>query len=77
MVLIPNFLSPEEVARLIDASRGLLERTPLMVIHGTGMRRSEVARLKKADIDSQRMVIHVFGAGSSHASTGSALRHGR
>jgi len=30
-----------------------------MVLYGTGMRRSEVARLKIADIDSQRMVIHV------------------
>ena len=29
------------------------------VAQGTGMRRSEVARLKIADIDSQRMVIHV------------------
>ena len=31
----------------------------LIVLYGTGMRRSEVARLKIADIDSQRMVIHV------------------
>jgi site-specific recombinase XerD len=30
-----------------------------MVLYGTGMRRSEIARLKLADIDSQRMVIHV------------------
>ena len=30
-----------------------------MVLYGTGMRRSEVARLKIADIDSPRMVIHV------------------
>jgi integrase/recombinase XerD len=56
---LPNILSKEEVARLIDASSGLFERTLLMVLYGTGMRRSEVARLKIADIDSQRMVIHV------------------
>jgi len=30
-----------------------------MVLYGTGMRRSEVARLKLADIDSPRMVLHV------------------
>ena len=30
-----------------------------MVLYGTGMRRTEVARLKVADIDSQRMIIHV------------------
>jgi site-specific recombinase XerD len=30
-----------------------------MVLYGTGMRRSEVARLKIGDIDSQRMIIRV------------------
>jgi integrase/recombinase XerD len=56
---LPNILSREEVARLIEAGNGLFERTLLMVLYGTGMRRSEVVRLKVADIDSQRMVIHV------------------
>ena len=56
---LPKILSREEVARLIDASSSLFERTLLMVLYGTGMRRAEIARLKIADIDSQRMVIHV------------------
>lgn len=56
---LPNILSREEVTRLIEASSGLFERTLLMVLYGTGMRRAELARLKVADIDSQRMVIHV------------------
>ena len=56
---LPKILSQDEVARLIDASNSLFERTLLMVLYGTGMRRSEVARLKIDDIDSQRMVIHV------------------
>ncbi len=56
---LPKILSQEEVARLIEASSGLFERTLLMVLYGTGMRRAEVARLKVADIDSRRMVIHV------------------
>jgi len=56
---LPNILSGEEVARLIEASSSLFQRTLLMVLYGTGMRRAEVARLKIADIDSQRMVIHV------------------
>ena len=47
------------MARLIDASSSLFERTLLIVIYGTGMRRAEIARLKIADIDSQRMIIHV------------------
>jgi integrase len=48
---LPKILSQEEVARLIDASNSLFERTLLMVLYGTGMRRSEVARLKINDID--------------------------
>jgi len=56
---LPNILSQEEVARLINASSSLFQRTLLMVLYGTGMRRAEIARLKIAHIDSQRMVIHV------------------
>ena len=56
---LPNILSREEVARLIEASSSLFQRTLLMVLYGTGMRRAEIARLKIGDIDSQRMIIHV------------------
>jgi site-specific recombinase XerD len=56
---LPDILSQEEVARLINASTNLFQRTLLMVLYGTGMRRSELARLKIAHIDSQRMIIHV------------------
>src|ERR1035438_2526623 len=56
---LPNILSQEEVARLINASSSLFQRTLLMVLYGTGMRRSELARVKIAHIDSQRMIIHV------------------
>jgi integrase len=57
---LPNILSQEEVARLINASSSLFQRTLLMVLYGTGMRRAEIARLKIAHIDSQRMVVHVI-----------------
>lgn len=56
---LPKILSLEEVAQLIEAGSGLFERTLLMVLYGTGMRRAEVARLKIEDIDSQRMILHV------------------
>jgi len=56
---LPNILSREEMARLIEASSSLFQRALLMVLYGTGMRRAEVARLKITDVDSQRMVIHV------------------
>src|ERR1019366_8320997 len=56
---LPNILSREEITRLIDASDSLFQRTLLMVLYGTGMRRSELARLKINDVDSQRMIIRV------------------
>jgi integrase/recombinase XerD len=56
---LPGILSKEEVARLINANGNLFRRTLLMVLYGTGVRRSEVARLKVGDIDSQRMMIRV------------------
>jgi integrase/recombinase XerD len=62
---LPKILSQEEVAQLIDASSDLFQRTLLMVLYGTGMRRAEIARLKITDIDSRRMIIHVVnGKGS-------------
>lgn len=51
-------LSREEVARLIDAAGTLFRRTLLMTLYATGMRRSELARLK-VSVDSQRMIIRV------------------
>ena len=56
---LPNILSREEVAHLIEASSSLFQRTLLMVLYGTGMRRAEMVGLKVADIDSQRMILHV------------------
>ena len=62
---LPVVLSPEEVARLIEAARHPMHRTILMVLYGTGMRRTEASLLKVSDIDSQRMVIHIrHGKGS-------------
>ena len=54
---LPTVLSREEVSRLINAAGTLFRRTLLMTLYGTGMRRSELARLKVSDIDSQRMII--------------------
>ena len=56
---LPGILSREEVARLINAAGTLFHRTVLMLLYGTGMRRTEAALVKLADIDSQRMVIRV------------------
>src|SRR5579863_4809541 len=40
---LPKILSLEEVTRLIDAGSDLFERTLLMALYGTGMRRSELS----------------------------------
>ena len=58
---LPQVLSPEEVARLIDAAEFPFHRILLMTLYATGARRAEVAHLKISDIDSQRMVIHIRG----------------
>jgi site-specific recombinase XerD len=58
---LPTILSPEEVAQLIDAARTPYQRILLMTLYATGVRRTELARLKISDIDSQRMVIHIQG----------------
>jgi site-specific recombinase XerD len=62
---LPVVLSPEEVARLIEATPHPMHRTILMVLYGTGIRRTEASLLKVKDIDSRRMVIHIHeGKGS-------------
>ena len=56
---LPVVLSPEEVARLLDAAPGPKYRAALSVAYGAGLRASEVVSLKLTDIDSSRMVIRV------------------
>ena len=58
---LPQVLSQQEVARLIDAALTPFHRILLMTLYATGGRRAEVAHLKISDIDSQRMVIHIRG----------------
>ena len=55
----PVVLSPEEVARLLQAAPGLKYRAALSVAYGAGLRVSEVANLKVSDIDSGRMMLRV------------------
>jgi integrase/recombinase XerD len=56
---LPVVLSPEEVARLLDAAPGLKYKAALSVAYGAGLRAAEVVSLKVCDIDSTRMVIRV------------------
>lgn len=56
---LPVVLSPDEVARMIEAAPNLMHRTILMVLYATGLRRTEASLLKVTDIGSERMMIHV------------------
>ena len=55
----PVVLSPEEVARLLEAAPGLKYKAALSVAYGAGLRVSEVAKLKVSDIDRERMTLRV------------------
>jgi len=56
---VPVVLSPEEVARLLNAAPGLKYKAALSVAYGAGLRAAEVVSLKISDIDSKRMLIRV------------------
>ena len=56
---LPVVLSPNEVARLLDAAPGLKYKAAFSIAYGAGLRASEVVHLKLGDIDSSRKVIRV------------------
>src|ERR1700747_1763633 len=58
---LPPVLSPEEIARFLEAVAGLRNRVALTTAYAAGLRIGEVCRLKVTSIDSKRMLIHVEG----------------
>jgi integrase/recombinase XerD len=56
---LPEVLSPKEVERLLCAHGKLRDRCLLMTAYATGVRVSELVRLKVSDIDSERMMVKV------------------
>jgi integrase/recombinase XerD len=56
---IPVVLSPEEVARLLEAAPGPKYKAALSAAYGAGLRVSEVVALKVADVDSTRMLLRI------------------
>jgi len=55
----PGILNRAEVERLIDAPRNLKHRALLAMTYGSGLRVSEVVRVKIADVDRGRMMLKV------------------
>lgn len=56
---LPEPLSREEVALLIQAARNTRHRVLIMTAYSAGLRVSELVRLKPHDVNSQRMLIRV------------------
>jgi integrase/recombinase XerD len=56
---LPVILSPEEVLRVFAAIRSVKHKAIIATAYAAGLRISEVCGLRIADIDSQRMRIHV------------------
>jgi integrase/recombinase XerD len=56
---LPVILSPEEVLRVFAAIRSVKHKAIIGTAYAAGLRISEVCGLRIADIDSQRMRIHV------------------
>jgi integrase/recombinase XerD len=56
---MPAVLSPEEVARLLEAAPGPKYKAALSAAYGAGLRVSEVVTLKVSDIDSERLLLRI------------------
>jgi integrase/recombinase XerD len=56
---MPSVLSPEEVARLLEAAPGPKYKAALSAAFAAGLRVSEVVSLKVSDIHSERMLLRI------------------
>lgn len=56
---LPAILSREEVQIIFDSTPNLKHKSILMTVYGSGLRVSEVAKLKVSDIDSKNMQIFI------------------
>lgn len=84
---LPRTLSAAEVARLLEATTveqtplGLRDRALLELLYATGMRASEVVRLKRSDVDVEAGVVRCWGKGDKerelplYAAAQATLRH--
>jgi site-specific recombinase XerD len=56
---LPQVMLPQEIMKLIEGVQNLKHRTILMLLYSTGMRVSEIANCRIADIDSTNMRIKI------------------
>jgi len=58
---LPDILSTDEVTAILKATLHIRQKAMLVLAYGAGLRLSEIAHLKVADIDSKRMLLHICG----------------
>jgi integrase/recombinase XerD len=54
---LPNFFNKDEIAAIINSVENIKHKTMLMLSYSSGLRVSEVVRIRTKDIDSSRMCI--------------------
>ena len=65
---IPNYLSEEEVSKLmslpdLNTIKGNMHRSMLEIFYSTGLRISELVKIKNIDLDIEKKIIKVLGKG--------------
>ena len=66
---LPTVLTQEQIWKIINATENIKHRLILMAIYSAGLRANEVITLKPEHIDSQRMLIKVYGKGGKERFT--------
>lgn len=56
---LPDILNQDEVLRIFEAVENLKHKLMLMLAYASGLRVSEVVRLRIEDIDAERLLIHI------------------
>jgi len=56
---LPEVLSPDEVARMLERARNPKHRALLMLLYSAGLRVGEVVRLRPSDLDVERGLVRV------------------
>ena len=59
---LPNVLSKEEVATILDSLQNVKHRTALSLIYACGLRRGELLNLKPENVDSKRHFLIILNA---------------
>ncbi|WP_340114191.1 site-specific tyrosine recombinase/integron integrase [Maribellus mangrovi] len=59
---LPKVVSEPEIMQILDASTNLKHKTILATIYSAGLRRSEIIKLRKEDVDFDKGIIFIRGA---------------